>query len=95
MTNLALVKQCCSMLDAQLTEARGLTERPHIEAVFLSALTWSLGGALVQPARATTTTAATTTAAFTAAAAAALTRAPPNRRASRSTASSRSSLACP
>eukprot|EP00965_Chrysotila_dentata_P111998 3703750-Pleurochrysis_carterae.AAC.2 len=51
MSNLALVQQLCTMLASQLTEERAITDKPLIEAIFILCLTWSLGGALVQPAR--------------------------------------------
>ena len=55
MTDLSLIQQLCKVLDSQLGvgEAATITEPPLLEAVFMLCLTWSLGGALVQPARVT------------------------------------------
>ena len=51
MTNLALIEQLTKMLASMLTEERAIKEKNVIEACFFLALTWSLGGALVQTAR--------------------------------------------
>ena len=51
MTNLGMVQQMCKLLDSLLTEERGITEPAVIEAAFLLAVTWSLGGALVASGR--------------------------------------------
>jgi dynein heavy chain len=51
MTNLALIEQLTKMLASMLTAERNISEKPVIEACFFLAVTWSLGGALVQAAR--------------------------------------------
>jgi len=52
MTSLALVEQFTKMLASMLTDERAIIDKALIEAACCLALTWSIGGALVQPARA-------------------------------------------
>ena len=51
MTNLAMIQQLCKLLDSMLTEERGITDPAVLEAAFLLAMTWSLGGGLVASGR--------------------------------------------
>ena len=51
MTNLSMIQQLCTLLESMLTEDRGITDPAVIEACFLYAMTWSLGGALVAAGR--------------------------------------------
>ncbi|XP_064612357.1 LOW QUALITY PROTEIN: dynein axonemal heavy chain 10-like [Liolophura sinensis] len=49
LTNLNLLTQLCCMLDAQLV--REVTDSAELEAYFIQALTWSIGGALLEDGR--------------------------------------------
>ena len=51
MSNLAMISQLCVMLQSMLTEERAIVDPGVLEAVFLYAMTWSLGGALVTSGR--------------------------------------------
>ena len=51
MSNLAMIQQLCTLLNSMLTEERAFTDPTVIEAVFLYAITWSLGGGLVAAGR--------------------------------------------
>lgn len=46
-TNLNMVTQLCRMIDSMLPNSSTLTDKPLIEAVFISAVLWSLGASLV------------------------------------------------
>eukprot|EP00899_Mesostigma_viride_P018540 jgi/Mesvir1/26688/Mv20468-RA.1 len=48
MTNLNMVTQLCTMLQAMLTDERNVSDPQAIESVFVFCLTWSLGAAVVQ-----------------------------------------------
>jgi len=50
-TNLNMVAQLCSMLDSLLPSESDVTDRATLEAVFLCALTWSIGACLLEADR--------------------------------------------
>ena len=50
-TNLNMVTALCFTLDALFKESGSITDSRQIEAIFIAALTWSLGAALLEPDR--------------------------------------------
>eukprot|EP00048_Salpingoeca_helianthica_P012901 m.192885 g.192885 ORF g.192885 m.192885 type:complete len:4604 (+) comp15437_c5_seq116:137-13948(+) len=50
-TNLNMVTQLCSMLDSLLPVGRDIVDAPVLEAIFLCAVSWSLGACLLETER--------------------------------------------